>query len=40
MFMPLTRMTSNKRKYEWTKFKQDAFKKIKRIVAHNTLLTY
>ena len=39
MLKPLTEMTPNKRKSVWTKVKQDAFKKIKRIVAHNTLST-
>ena len=29
-----------KSKFEWTKVEQDAFDKIKRIVASNTLLTY
>ena len=37
---PLTRMASNKRKFEWMKVKQDAFDKIKRIVACDKLLTY
>ena len=37
---PLTRLTSNKRNFKWTKVKQDAFDKIKRIVARDTLLTF
>ena len=37
---PLTRMTLNKRKFKWTKVKQDSFDKIKRTVPRNTLLTY
>ena len=37
---PLTRITSNKSKFKWTKVEQDAFKKIKRTIARNTLLTY
>ena len=40
MLAPLTRMASNKRNYKWTKVIQDAFKKIKRSMACNTLLTY
>ena len=36
----LTILTSIKCKFRWTQVKQDAFKKIKRIVACNTLLTY
>ena len=38
--MPLTRLTSIKRKFKWTQVKQDAFDKIKRIVARDTLSTY
>ena len=38
--VPLTRMAPNKRKFKWTKVKQDSFDKIKWIVAHDTLLTY
>ena len=37
---PLTRLTSIKQKFKWTQFKQDAFKKIKWILAHDTYLTY
>ena len=37
---PLTRLTSIKRNFKWTKVKQDAFNKIKRIMACDTLLTY
>ena len=37
---PLTKLMSIKRNFEWTQVKQDAFEKIKRIVALNTLLTY
>ena len=33
-------MKSNKRKFEWIKFEQDAFYKIKRTVARDTLSTY
>ena len=36
----LTRLTSIKRKFEWTQVKQDDFDEIKLIVAHDTLLTY
>ena len=37
---PLTKLTSMNRKFKWTKVKQDTFEKIKRIMAHDTLLTY
>ena len=37
---PLTRLTYIKRKFKWTKVERDAFDKIKRIVARDTLLTY
>ena len=37
---PLTRLTSIKNKFKWTQVKQDAFEKIKRIVARDNLLTY
>ena len=40
MLAPLTKLTSIKRNLEWTQVKQDAFDKIKRIVARDTLLTY
>ena len=33
---PVTRLTSNKQKFKWTQFKQDTFKKIKWILAHDT----
>ena len=37
---PLTKITSNKRKFKWTKIEQDAFDEIKRILGHDNLLTY
>ena len=37
---PLTRLTSIKRKFKWTQVEQDDFGRIKRIVAHDILLTY
>ena len=37
---PLTKLTSIKNKFKWKKVEQDAFDKIKRIVARDTLLTY
>ena len=37
---PLTKLTYIKRKFKWTKVKQDDFDKIKRIVACNNLSTY
>ena len=37
---PLTKITSNKRKFKWTKVGQDAFDKINRAMACNNLLTY
>ena len=40
MLAPLTKITSNKRKYKWTKIEQDAFDEIKPIMSRNTLLTY
>ena len=40
MLATLTKITPNKRKFKWTKIKQDALDKIKRIVARDTLLTY
>ena len=40
MLAPLTRLTSIKRKFQWTQVDQDDFKKIKRIVARNAFLTY
>ena len=36
----LTKLTYIKRNFKWTQVKQDAFDKIKHIMAHNTLLTY
>ena len=36
----LTRMTPNKMKFEWKEVEQDAFDKIKQIVAHDTLSSY
>ena len=36
----LTRLTSIEKNCKWTQVEQDAFDKIKRIVAHDTLLTY
>ena len=38
--VPLTRLTYNKRKFNWTQVEQDAFDKIKLIMARDTLLTY
>ena len=37
---PLIKMTSNKRKFKWTKVKQDNFSETKRTVASNNLCTY
>ena len=37
---PFTRLMSTKREFKCTQVEQDAFEKIKRIVARNTLLTY
>ena len=36
----LTKITYIKRNFKWAESKQDAFKKIKRIVARYTLLTH
>ena len=36
----LTRITSSKVKFKWTKIEQDAFDKIKRIVSCDTLIAY
>ena len=36
----LTKIMPNKRKSKWTNIEQDAFEKIKRIVARDNLLTY
>ena len=40
MLAPFTKLISIKRNFEWTQVKQDAFYKIKRILARDTLLTY
>ena len=40
MLVPLTKMTSYKRKFKCTKIKQDAFDELKHIVAHNNCLAY
>ena len=40
MLAPLTKLAFIKKKFKWTKVKHDAFDKIKRIVARDTLLTY
>ena len=40
MLAPFTKLISIKINFEWTQVKQDAFLKIKRIVARDTLLTY
>ena len=37
---PLTALTSPKVKFKWTSVEQKSFDKIKRTVAHDTLLTY
>ena len=37
---PLTKITSTKLKFKWTKIEQYNFDEIKRIVARDTLLTY
>ena len=39
MLAPLSKLTSIY-KFKWTQVEQDAFNKIKRILAHDTLLTY
>ena len=36
----LTKLAYTKRSFKWAQSKQDAFEKIKQIVAHNTLSTY
>ena len=36
----LTKLTSNKWGFKWTQVEQDAFNKIKRIVARDTLINY
>ena len=40
LLQPLTALTSTKVKFKWTDAKQQAFDKIKRIVARDTLLIY
>ena len=40
MLAPITKLTSIKNKSKWTNVEQYAFKKIKRIVACDNLLTY
>ena len=40
MLAPLTRITSIKSKYKWMQVEQDAFNKIKRIVACDNVSTY
>ena len=40
MLVPLTRITSDKINFNWTKTEQDAFYEIKWIMARDTLLTY
>ena len=37
---PLTKVMSIKRNFKWKQVEQDAFNKIKRIVARGNLLTY
>ena len=40
MLAPLTKITSSKAKFKWTKIKQYAFDEIKWVVASDNLLTY
>ena len=40
MLTPLTRLTSTKVKFKWTKTEQDDFNEINLIVAYDTLSTY
>ena len=40
MLSPLTKLTSNKRIFKWTKNEKYAFDGIKRFLAHDTLSTY
>ena len=40
MLVPLTISTYIKWIFKWTQVKQDAFERIKQIVARDTLLTY
>ena len=37
---PLTKLTSNKEKWQWTNVEQKVFDKIKRIISRETLLAY
>ena len=39
-FVSLTKISSNKVKYKWTKIGQDDFEEIKRIVDRDNLLVY
>ena len=40
LLAPLTRLTSIKQIFKWTRVEQDVFEKIKRMVERDTLLTY
>ena len=40
MSAPLTKLTSIQIKFKWTQVKQNYFDEIKRIMAHDNLLTY
>ena len=40
MLSPLTKITSNKVKFKWTKIEQTAFEEINPIFAHRVLLGY
>ena len=40
ILVPLTRLTPIKLRFKWTQVKQDAFDKIKCIVARDTFSTY
>ena len=40
MLAPLTKLTYTKRIFEWTQVEQDAFDKLKRIVARDIFVTY
>ena len=40
MLAPLTKITSTKVKFKWTKIEQDAFDEIKWILSRDNLLTY
>ena len=37
---PLTKITSSKVKFKWTKIENNNFEEIKKIVAHDNLLAY